>query len=180
MNYSQIHNWSQYLFLNSRYKYISLISICLTGTSTQHSPRWIHTLSSWFPLQRKMKMQHMETYGFSESSAQRESNSWKLKEKKDLKSFTYICCDLSFWDSLEKASWHTGWGSHMASILPQKIEQGRALPLCRRVSHLGLHSAREYPTMPGPARWDAVLLWPLTPRHKSAHASCEVISIMWL
>lgn len=94
MNYSQIHNWSQYLFLNSRYKYISLISICLTGTSTQHSPRWIHTLSSWFPLQRKMKMQHMETYGFSESSAQRESNSWKLKEKKDLKSFTYICCDL--------------------------------------------------------------------------------------
>lgn len=71
-------------FLNSRYKYISLISTCLTGTSTQHIPRWIHTLSSCLPPQRKM--QPTETYGCSESSAQNESNSWKLKEKKDLKS----------------------------------------------------------------------------------------------
>lgn len=123
MNYSQIRNWSQYLFLNSRDKYISLISTCLTGTSTQHSPRWTHILSSWLPPQRKMKMQHMETYGCSETSAQRESNSWKLKEKKDLNSFTYIYCNFSFWDSWDKASWYIQWGSHMASILPQKLTE---------------------------------------------------------
>lgn len=104
----------------------------------------------------------------------RGSNSWKLKEKKDLKSFTYICCSLSFWDSLKKASWHIGWGSHMASVLPQKIEWGRALPLWRY--HTLAFTWLEVSNNACPARWDAFFM---TFKTQVSPCLCEVISIMW-